>query len=300
MFRFNHGPDNSQRSQFAFMENRSANYFMDNNALVIKNHRFYNPDLSEIKLPADLCGNPAGCLFECRQSNGTLIILDNLKVLSERGAGLFELNPSASVSIVDSRDAIHKRGWTYFTVKGQIEGQPVSGQGQIPLVYEKAVQRPAWLKMTIGDQIKIIDTPNGASIHNPTPKDRMFTACSFLSGLSRPWEGLHSIDSIRRDARRFGFPYAIRRIDKNSAEIVIIKNGAKLLFTIDLERDFVTRIVMDGTFHGEMEFAYIEDDSVNFQPPEGEITGPLEDMDGFWLMKLVEGDWLSASKGRRQ
>jgi RNA polymerase sigma-70 factor (ECF subfamily) len=300
MFRFNHGPDNSQRSQFAFMENRAANYFMDNNALVIKNHRFYNLDLSEIKLPGDLCGNPAGCLFECRQSNGALIILDDLKVLSESGAGLFELNPPASVSIVDSRDAIHKRGWTYFTIKGQIEGQPVLGQGQIPLVYEKAAQRPAWLKLTIGDQIKIVDTPNGASIRNPTPKDRMFTACSFLSGFSRPWEGLHSMDSVRRDAKKFGIPCKTRRIDKNNVEVGLFQDGARLIFTIDLEHDFVTRIKLDGTVHGEMEFAYIQDDSVNFRPPSVEISGPLENMDCFWLMKLAEGDWLSASKGHQQ
>ena len=46
----------------------------------------------------------------------------------------FQSNWRSDATVMDNRDAMHKRGWTYFRVSGQISGRTVTGVGRTPFI----------------------------------------------------------------------------------------------------------------------------------------------------------------------
>ncbi|MCK5172302.1 MAG: sigma-70 family RNA polymerase sigma factor, partial [Planctomycetes bacterium] len=85
----------------------------------------------------------------------------------------------------DSRDAMHKRGWTYLRIEGRVGDRAVDGVGRLPFVYAASKRYTPWLRVAIAGR-ELTDAGSG----------RLF------AGLSRPWMGLHTIDTVRRDAAR--------------------------------------------------------------------------------------------------
>jgi hypothetical protein len=158
--------------------------------------------------------------------------------------------------VVDNRDAMHKRGWTYFTISGQINGKKVRGTGRIPFVYAASQQHWPWIRVRIGGEEFI---------------DKDFT------GLGRPWMGLHTIDIVRRDAAEKQIPFEIRlRGVKSKGQVMLDKGTYKSIYTIDMEKDVVERIIYTGEKKGELVFDYLQeisDVTSEFASPRGRSKG---------------------------
>ena len=144
--------------------------------------------------------------------------------------------------MIDQRDAMHKRGWTYFKVAGEIAGQRAVGHGRIPFVYSASDKHWPWLNLKVGGQ---------------TVSHRTF------AGLSRPWMGLHSIDSVRRDAARRGIWFEAELLeDESKAKVMLTSGRGKLAYTIDMEKDVVEKIDFlseTGDSLGQLEFTYMQE-----------------------------------------
>ena len=94
-----------------------------------------------------------------------------------------------------------------------------------------------------------------------------------FKGLSRPWEGLHTIDTVRRDAaeQNVWFETKYTRA-KEKAEIVLTCDEGRLAYTVDMGKDVVDRIVAstpDGG-GGELQFSYLQE----LDQAEGEFVEP--------------------------
>ncbi|MHC4323665.1 MAG: RNA polymerase sigma factor, partial [Planctomycetota bacterium] len=143
------------KSYWQVLQDESANYYYNDNRLYTNNYRMWSSDLSVQKLPTDA---PKMTEFICRVEGSE----NTIKHVAPRGRGLlvvaaqeqqngdnqpwvtrnynvleedfFQSDWPATAKTVDNRDQMHKRGWTYFRVEGQINGLNVSGTGRIPFV----------------------------------------------------------------------------------------------------------------------------------------------------------------------
>jgi small nuclear ribonucleoprotein (snRNP)-like protein len=73
-------------------------------------------------------GAGRGLLVICKRDNtlnGRIWRVDrHTNVLDEV---FFQVNRPEGIEIIDRRDVMHKRGWTYFRVAGQINGEQIIG-----------------------------------------------------------------------------------------------------------------------------------------------------------------------------
>jgi hypothetical protein len=268
-----------------WLQNDVGNYYYDKNrnTIYIKNHRMWNQDFSVRSLPTD----PPQLSKFLANVQGNKVEMEHI---SSRGPGLFVIAqrdesdtggrwrivrhynvldedyfrcdwPSGS-KIIDERDSLHKRGWAYFKIEGEVAGRKVLGAGQIPFTYETSKKHKPWLKLDVADYVKISDFPSGAGIRDADGKViAVYPAGSFFKGLARPWMGMHTIDTIRRDAacQRLGFETKINsNIEK--AEVTVFTEQGKLIYTIDMQRDAVDKITFDlEKSQGQLTFSYLND-----------------------------------------
>jgi hypothetical protein len=207
------------------------------------------------------------------EGNGLTHVVQHRNLLSE---DYFQFDWPVGIKIVDNRDIMHKRGWTYFLIEGQIAGQQVRGSGRIPFLYAARRQHYPWLRLDIGQTV-LVDAGGG----------RLF------KGLFRPWMGLHTIDTVRRDAVEQYITFDTKLVPDQAKALVTLTTGKiNLLYTIDMEKDVVDRIVFSGDVAGELGFSYLEDiDSAggDFQSPRTSSYDIIEDSGGMgWLMDLAE------------
>jgi hypothetical protein len=119
------------------------------------------------------------------------------------------------------------------------------------------------------------------------------SAVSFV-GLSRPWMGLHTIDTVRRDAaqKRIWFE---TRYNKSSGKVLVAlktKDG-RIVYTIDMEKDVIESITFSGDTGGHLKFDYIQDiDSIGSEFAEPSRKAPLtEKSEGMsWLLELIRNN----------
>jgi len=251
---------NSDRSYCRILQNAEANYSFDRqaNTVFLNNYRHWADDLAVTCLPADSPGlthllqktNATNTTFQpiTAQNDAFLVVVENISktsstcVIDHRTASqeqyfLFNWPPAAK--IVDRRDQMHKRGWTYFTVEGRINGRQVKGAGRIPFVYTAYKDHWPWMRLRIGH--------------------KSFVDQSF-AGLGRPWMGLHTIDTIRRDAaeRRISFDTKLFA-ENRKAQVTLKTTSAQIVYTVDMESDVVERIDFTDTRQGELMFTYLQD-----------------------------------------
>jgi len=301
------------------MQDETGNYYYDKAkfTVYVKNHRLLQRDLSVWRLPTDsaelreflsevegrgeemeyVSSNRDGLMVVARLqgSNGHLWTTHHYHVLKEE---YFRDNWPAGVKLVDNRDAMHERGWTYFRITGQLNGETVSGTGRIPFVYAASKLRYAWLKLRVGDRLRIVDNGTEACVYDATGKTATrYRGGSFFQGLCRPWMGLHTVDTVRRDAARVKVRFETRySADQTKAEIVLTCEQTKLTYDVDMERDVIEKITFltnDNT-EGELKFSYLQEmgrDTGEFAAPR-QVGSPrqLQDSTGMlWLVKLAEG-----------
>jgi RNA polymerase sigma-70 factor (ECF subfamily) len=259
----------------AWRQNEEDNYYFDRgeNTVHIRNRRMWREDLRVWRLPTD-SRELSEFISEVEGQAGDMEIFrgrgEGLLVIARRGAdegnGLqivrhynileeeyFYYSFPVNAKVVDERDAIHKRGWTYFRVSGEIDGEAVEGVGRIPFVYAASEVHKAWMRLKVGER-EIVDE-------------------GFV-GFGRPWMGLHTIDTVRRDAADRRIRYETKLRGGDSAEVKLTSGEGQLTYTVDMERDVVEKMRISTVnrrgAEGEVTFEYLQDISqagVEFMRP---------------------------------
>jgi RNA polymerase sigma-70 factor (ECF subfamily) len=312
----------SRNSSARILQNDQANYSLQGGTLTIHNYRMWLDDLSVFKLPTD---NAAMRGF-LAQVEG--IRNDIQPVSAGRGRGLlavverktedadvrrpwaisssnvldgdyFQSDWPSDVRIVDGRDPMHRRGWTYFRVRGDVGGQSITGTGRIPFVYAVARQHLAWMRLKIGDTLFVADGGPTAVLQDAQGTTLgHYPQGSFFEGLSRPWMGLHTIDSVRRDAAEQRMPFETQLLaGGQQAQVTVRSDNTRLVYLIDLEADLVRRIdlIVGNAQVGSLEFEYLQDASVGSNeftaPPIRNERVSLRNSAGLlWLVRLANGN----------
>ncbi|MBN2315091.1 MAG: RNA polymerase sigma factor [Sedimentisphaerales bacterium] len=321
MMRFLQSDDSGKDFSCQYLQNQHANYHCNKGAIYVSNSRMFNPDLSVQRLPTDsealsrfisrVEGRETHMETVPNRRKGLLVISErsgdsgdrvwrigrHTNVLEEE---YFQSDWPVSTRKVDQRDAMHKRGWTYFTITGRIKGKPVSGTGRIPFVYEANQLQTPWLELHLGGGGRIVDTGTGAYVVDGSRKVvARYEGGSFFEGLGRPWMGLHTIDTVRRDAaeRQVWFETQYKLPD-DKAEVVVTCDQVELVYTIDMETDVIDKITfeMDGVAVGELVFSYLQDiNDVGRGFTEPKVTssrGSKQNPPGIlWLSNLVMDRW---------
>jgi len=122
---------------------------------------------------------------------------------------------------------------------------------------------------------------------------------SFFKGLGRPWMGLHTIDTVRRDAAEKQVWFETRLLPGGAkAEVVMTQEQTRLVYTIDMESDVIEKITFSAGngSEGELEFSYLQ----NIDNPGNEFVSPRvgsyrklrQSPPGMlWLTKLINNRW---------
>ena len=160
-----------------WLQNGRANYYYASGL-----DRIYitNDPIGMLTLPTD---PPEMVDFILRYSSNQ----DNIKYASDRKTGLMKNRKDSRVrsvgkykteyaynslteddflpfwdqtitAVVDERDAMHYRGWTYVTIEGHWGEQTINGKARIPFTYTAWKEHKPWLDVTIGETLHIVDT----------------------------------------------------------------------------------------------------------------------------------------------
>ena len=293
MMRLKSNPDGKQQSYSQWLQNDQANYYKQNDTIYIKNHRMWASDLSVQRLPTDspqfgeflsvVEGKREKMKYVPHSADGLLVVVkqdqnsSHSQITHRRDISdeeYYRYSWPAEAKVVDNRDAMHKRGWTYFKITGQINGKEVRGRGRIPFVYAAGYRHWPWVELKVADSI-------------------VNEAC--FAGLGRPWMGLHTIDTVRRDAaeKRIWFETKYNK-RTGKAEVVLKPEDAQIVYTIDMEKDVIESITFSGDTQGRLNFNYIqeiEQETAEFVVPKPKTSGgPKQDRTGIlWLVRLAEG-----------
>ena len=309
----------SRNSCRQWLQNAHYNYCFDNsrNTVHINSFRAWLDDLTVQRLPTDspeltrflsqvdgrhcpgqtVSGDGPGLLVvvnpEAYTGESCAAYTYHSNVLAEE---YFQHDWPAGVKTVDRRDAMHRRGWTFFRIAGHIGDQQVVGCGRLPFVYSAAVTQPAWLRIKIGHDLELLDSGDCASISDGrgTVTSR-YAGGSFFAGMPRPWMGLHTIDTIRRDAARQEWWFETTYdADRDKAHVRITAGDDILNYTIDMTRDVVDsiHITNNGVAAGELAFTYLQQvDHANgeFAEPGRRVRATSRKIGLNWLVSLVAG-----------
>jgi len=310
----------SRNATSRVLQGPEANYSYRAGTVYINNHRMLLDDLSVFKLPTDgpemrgFMAQVEGIRndiqpISTRGGRGLLAVVERttedeqadapwtISSANVLDADYFRSDWPTDARIVDNRDAMHRRGWTYFRIRGKVAGLDVAGTGRLPFVYATSKQYTAWLRLTVGD-LTVVDGGSVATLRNSEGEfPYKYRQGCFFSGLSRPWMGLHAIDTVRRDAaeQRARFETQLMAGGRE-AQVTVTTDNTKLLYTIDIEADLVRRIdfTVDNVPAGALEFEYLSDVSVN----NSEFAAPAtrtarvtyrKDAGILWLVRLANG-----------
>ncbi len=298
MLRLTRADSDGQEFYCQYLQNDLANYHFNKavNTLYINNYRTWAGDLAVQRLPTDgpalrdflsaveatgppmeyVADDKKGLLVVARQKgkqeSSLVQVSHHYNLLDEE---YFRYDWPAGAKIIDNRDAMHRRGWTYFRIEGQIRDKEVSGTGRLPFVFAACEDDWPWLRLKVGNKLKII--------HD-------------FAGLPRPWMGLHTMDTVRRDAAGKQIWFQTQLLPaSDKARVTLTYDSGKMVYTIDTEADIIDKIEFfaDGQKQGQLRFSYLQDidkigsefvepDKKSYQPAEQEPLGIS------WLVQLAE------------
>jgi len=301
-------------SEREILQDEYFNYDYHDNTIHINNHRMYAADLSVPVLPTD---DPEMVKFLQQVVPGNRDVGhvskkgNSLLVSYSRNNGEKDL-PSAvhnrnalqehffqpdwpTTNKLDRRDEMHKRGWTYFRIRGQINGQKVMGAGRIPFVYGISGKYSPWLKLQVGSLTIIDDCSQACVLKEQSDQPSIYPPGSFFRGMARQWMGLHTLDTVRRDAAEQRIWFETRYIENDRfAEVKMDFKAVKITYKIDLYRDMIDEIIFttgQGKI-GNMKFYYpqsIRRNSSEFEIPNIPTRGITVKDNGLrWLAKLAQ------------
>ncbi|MBN2182835.1 MAG: sigma-70 family RNA polymerase sigma factor [Sedimentisphaerales bacterium] len=309
----------------SWLENAQGNYYYasDKNQVYIHNCRVCWSNLKVRRLPCDTAdfteflsqveGDlPSFAEYNHDPETGLLISSVDYRftnafnfsteyLYNTTGPEQFQYNWPASITVIDERDQMHKRGWTLFRINGELNGKNISGLGQIPFVYSAAGEHPAWIRLNIADEIEIIDCSAGSQLRRADGITiAAYQAGTFFKGLPRPWMGMHTADIIRRDAVEKHLSFNSKLLENEDNLIISLDCRAdmNLIYTINMEKDIVEdiRFIINGINSGTMYFSYLQDispaDAEFAEPVISDISQiPTQDGTGIlWLANLASGN----------
>jgi hypothetical protein len=314
-----------QNKLCAWLENDQANYYFDSgtNIVHITNCRVCWSNLKVRRLPTDSEGfsdflseveSSKGLGSYVRDPNTGLLMsfvdyrFNNAPdfkteyLYNTEGPELFSYDWPTDIPIVDDRDQMHKRGWTYFGINGTTGKQEITGRGCIPFVYNAAKEHPAWLTLKIGEDLEITDCSRGAYLRRDGETIAAYEPGAFFKGLARPWMGLHTANIVRRDAAEQRIRFQSEWAPNETDAIVAIshkeqQNRTDIIYTIDMENDVIKTITFDvnGQARGSLIFSYMQ----SIDRSAGEFTEPAIPVGSLpttqspgirWLIYLAQGN----------
>ncbi len=300
-----------------WLQKVQANYYRRGDTIYIRNHRQFAPDLSVWRLPTDppalrrflqrQDGRDFGPEYVTPSPRGLLVAVEQAEGDQRQQVTLsydvsmedyFRHDWSTGAAVVDERDEVHRQGWTYFTITGRLGTRRISGHGRLPFVAAAAEDHGPWLTLTAGDDATILDTGNAAEIRDGSGAIlAQYAGGSFFQGLGRPWSGLHTIDTIRRDAARAGVTFTTQALpDGQRVEIALSGPRERLTYRVHLYQDWIESITFskeDATI-GEWTFSYPAPDEADphrltAAPSLHSRRASAPAPRGLWLMRLAQG-----------
>jgi RNA polymerase sigma-70 factor (ECF subfamily) len=279
----------SIQSYSQWLQNDQSNYYRRKNTIYVENYRMWHSDLSVWRLPTDSTqltdflfqveGKREEMRYVHQRAGGLLVVLkqeqngSHSQITHRRDISdeeYFRYRWPAGAEVEDNRDVMHKRGWTYFNITGQINDKEVRGRGRIPFVIAAGYSHWPWVALKVGEKVV---------------KEVSF------AGLSRPWMGLHTIDTVRRDAAQKHIWFETRYNKRSGkAQVVLKPEDGQIVYTVDMEKDVVESITFSGDTGGHFQFDYLQDiDSIGseFAEPSSQ-TQLTERSEGIsWLLELI-------------
>ena len=306
-------------SERLVLQDANANYDYQDNTVNINNHRMWAADLSVPVLPTD---DPEMVGFLQTVVPGTR----SVQHVSAKYAGLlavasrdedeettratayshrnalrqvyFQPDWPTTAKVLDNRDEMHLRGWTYFRIRGQINGRKVMGSGRIPFVSATSREHSPWMKLQVGSVTIVDDNRQAGASQASSEQPGVYRGGSFFKGLARPWMGLHTIDTVRRDAAEKRIWFETKYLpDDRFAQVQMDCDGVKVAYKIDLQADVIDEITFttDQGEAGNLTFEYLQsiegtERSREFDPPDvpRRQNSPKTDPGLPWLVQLVE------------
>jgi RNA polymerase sigma-70 factor, ECF subfamily len=310
-----------------FLQNGQANYSYRDGTLSINNYHLWSSDLSVMRLPTDsremdsflttVEGKTSNMGSVSDRRRGLLVVTERDQAAEDSAEkpvpagrpwvvrqanvldeGYFQNDWSAGTTTIDNRDQMHARGWTNFTITGRLGGKAVTGTGQIPFTYDASRKYGSWLTLRVADTLAIEDSRNGAILRDAQgAATARYPQGSYFKGLARPWMGLHTLDTIRRDAAQKRARFETQLLDNGrDVRVTIRQDPIQLVYTIDLAADVVTRIEFfkARASIGYLEFQYVQGLDGNpgrFQAPSAtdERVTSQEGPGILWLVGLAKG-----------
>jgi RNA polymerase sigma-70 factor (ECF subfamily) len=301
-------------TRWGVLQNAIGNFQWVGDRILQNNHHWYHPDFSVMRLPTDdsqmsvfLAEMDGGRGFShpTRESGRDLLVISSgdtgpgtrtLSTTYSPNALLedyFHAYPPEGVDMVDNRDTMRQRGWTYFTLDGYCRGKRIQGRGRIPFVYATVREHSPWLHITIDKSTEIVDTSQGASL-SVDGYVTSYASGAFFTGLIRPWQGLHVLDTLRRDAAQARIPFQTQALpDGKQAQVSFEQDSVKLVYTVDLLQDTLTSIDIhqEGQPLGKIRFNYFQDLSQGQQPNKpsvARVRGAGQDAQTMqWLFEVL-------------
>jgi RNA polymerase sigma-70 factor, ECF subfamily len=302
------------------LQNQHGNYNYSGNTVNINNYHMYSADdLSVMQMPtddpkmSDFISQVEGVSSNIEHIKATgkgLLVIESRnrstagnRPLSIRHRNVpdedyFQADWPTTANVIDNRDAMHKRGWTYFRVSGRINGQDVSGKGRIPFIYSASEKYSPWLVLQVGGKLLVDAGIEAYSYKTGSESIEMYPGGSFFKGLAKPWMGLHAIDTVRRDAAqqqiKFETQYADNS-DKKTAQVKLITDDLTITYNIDLHTDVITEISFSTkpVTAGNLKFTYLQSveglDAEFAIPRRPRLKTTSTNSEGvFWLANLAE------------
>jgi hypothetical protein len=283
----------SMQSYCQWLQTDQSNYYRRKNTIYVENYRIWHSDLSVWRLPTDSLqltdflsqveGRREKMRYVPHRAGGLVVVVkqdkngDHSQITHRRDISdeeYFRYKWPAGAKVVDNRDAMHKRGWTYFNITGQIDEKEVRGRGRIPFIYAASDRHWPWVELKVGEKIV-----NEAG----------------FAGLGRPWMGLHTIDTVRRDAAQRHIWFETRYNKRSGkAEILLKFDDGRIVYTIDMEQDVIEKITLstNNKRKGELRFSYLQKiDNIGneFAEPRRKTQHQTRNEGILWLVRLVEG-----------
>ena len=275
---------NSSDNSCLWLQNHTGNFYFDGalGKVCLMNRRMYHSDLRVTQLPTDepwftselnrlqgfaesmnhidVDSNSKALLMTTThasaQSPAEWTLIKNVNALRE---DYFKPDWPVGTQVVDERDAMHRQGYCGFTVSGHIGQMDVSGRGRMPFVYAMTGKVKPVLRMTIGQRFEVMDSAAGAVVQDKdSNQTQVYSSGSFFAGLSRPWLGLHTIDTVRRDAVKQKMKFTTElNAAKTVGTVTVFDANTEIVYTIDMENDLLTAVRFNvGGQSGQLNFEY--------------------------------------------
>ncbi len=158
--------------------------------------------------------------------------------------------------------------------------------------------RPAWFAIKIDDAIELFDSGNSAVMKNSNGSIASYPAQTFLTGLNKPWIGLHCIDTVRRDAALSKIAFKTEMLsDEALCKVSLLHPKGTIEYTIDLYKDLIKKISFldkSGSPCGDIIFQYSVTAPTNLElfkkPALKKYSSSMKRERIHWLAELVAGN----------